>query len=329
MTSLKDIADQTGVSIRTVSRALKNQGYVDARVKARVHRVADSLGYRPNLAARRLRTGQSTEIGVILGSTDELHIAKLAAFEQTLREAGYGVFVNFLGPDRRRAIESLLDRQPAGCAMFPGWGESTEDSLVEFEQASLPTVLIDRPAPAHSPVASIRIDREIGVKEACRHLADTGRRRIAYLGPSSSNARNTGYRDVMADLGREPILIDTGDCSHLAQQERQGYQAVDAMLSLDPALDAIQVYSDVMAMGVLRRLHERGRSVPEDIAVIGFDDRSFASLATPPLSTVAQPNEDAGRSAARILLQRIQYQDPPPEGWNVCHSTRLVLRNST
>jgi LacI family transcriptional regulator len=322
MVSLKDIAQATGVSVRTVSRALKDNGYVADDVRRRVQAEADRLGYRPNLAARSLRTGQSHEIGVVMTTTDELHMAKLAAMELAFREAGFGVQVTFdAGEQPTDRLGTILRLQPAGVVLFGRSDADVAADVARLSEAGIPHMCVDA-GPAD--IDAVRIDREQGVCEAVAYLLERGRRRVAYLGPEVGG-RLSGYRRAMRAAGQPERVIPTGagGC-----QFEAGQAAAERMLQQTARVDAVQVYTDVMAAGVLDALHRRGLRVPEDVAVVGFDDRQAASLMHPPLTTVAQPNQAVGRAVAERLLAKIHDEDAPADGWSVLVSTELVVRAS-
>ncbi|HUT23545.1 MAG TPA: LacI family DNA-binding transcriptional regulator [Sumerlaeia bacterium] len=336
MASLKHIAQAAGVSVRTVNRALKNDGYVAESTRKRVLRAARRLSYRPNLSARALKTGQSHEIGAVIGSAslDELHMEKMAAFERTLRAAGYCVHVLF-GPSRvgdkaevGDLLEALLGRRPAAAALFPQSGMPVADTVRDLQGARVPCVVLDPWEDVG--VDSVRIDRQQGVYEAVKHMAGRGRHRVAFLGgdPDKACARLPGYQRAVRELGLTPILVPPPG-EYTPDEYAWGRRSAEAFLALSPRPDAIQTFSDVMAMGFLAVLHERGIRVPEEVAVAGFDDRRIASFCWPPLTTVRQPNAKVGEAAAEILLAKIEGRPTPAGGWSRSFPTRLVIREST
>jgi DNA-binding LacI/PurR family transcriptional regulator len=324
--SLKHVATEAGFSIRTVKRALTDSGYVNPDTKARILDAASRLNYRPNLAARALKTGRSTEMGVVLTSIDELHMEKLAGFEHRLRQEGYSVHVLFAPAETSEAdvpevTNELLVRRPAGVAIFPGPHALSSGVAALLAEAGVPHVLLD---PRQGVSDAVFIDRPRGIQDAVHHLACQGRQRIAYLGPAD-RSRLDGYEAAIQSLGLTPIIIET----HGSAEDRAvTREAVECLLALDPRPQAVQVYSDVVATGVLAALHERAVRVPQDIAVVGFDDRHFAALTWPRLTTVAQPNREVGEAAAEILLRKLRGEPPPEGGWSRTLPTRLIVRDS-
>lgn len=319
--SLRDIAEAAGVSIRTVSRVLKGTGSTSAAARERVMVVSERLGYRPNLVARALRTGRTMEVGVVLGAVSELHMTKLRAFEEALREAGYSVFVLFgrrdaTGADpTRQAVDRLMQRAPSGVAFFLGTDLDVGAAVRAVESAGVPCVLLDSRGVSGD---SVEIGREDGVCRSVSYLAESGRKTIAYFG-SDDRTRLDGYERAMAELGRDPIVvINAGmDAAKL-----------DVLLELVPRPDAIQVSSDELALSVLAQFHARGIKVPDEMAVIGFDDRALTALSIPALTTLAQPNRDVGRAAAQVLIAKMGGEEPPETGWSQVLPMRLVVRES-
>jgi LacI family transcriptional regulator len=321
--TLKDVAHASGVSIRTVKRALSGVRYVNSKTRDRVLAVAARLKYEPNLGARSLKTGRSFEIGVMLTSMDELFMGKLEAFERTLRPEGYSVHVLFAPAETRAAdvpevATALMARRPAGVGLFPDYLEVVSSGVAErLNAAGIPTVVLD--SRRETSGDRVLVDRPQGVYEAMMHLAQTGRRRVAYLGPISDRSRLDGYEKAMRKLGQSPLLVP---------MHGTVAAAVEQLLSLQPRPDAVQTYSDVIAMDVLAALHRRGVRVPAEMAVVGFDDRAFASLSWPKLTTVAQPNADVGVAGAEILLARIAGRPAPGGRWVRTCPTCLVVRES-
>jgi LacI family transcriptional regulator len=250
-------------------------------------------------------------------------MAKLVAFERTLRRAGYSVHI-FFAPAETKATDvsevtnALMARRPAGVGLFHDYREVVAGGVVDrLSAAGIPTVVLDLRRDA--PGDGVLVDRPQGVYEAVMYLARTGRRHVAYLGPVSDRSRLDGYERAMLELGQPPLIIPMHGATEAA---------VDQLLSLQPRPDAVQTYSDVVAMDVLAALHKRGVRVPAEMAVVGFDDRAFAAFSWPKLTTVAQPNADVGAAGAEILLAQIAGQTAPDGRWIRSCPTRLVVRES-
>lgn len=329
MATLKDISNRVGVSIRTVNRALKDDGYVKAEVRERVLTVARELGYRPNRMARALRTRRGYEVLVLTSSTDELQMSKISGLEERLRRDGY--FTSLLmvpGGDgiAREIVGEITSRSPAGIVLFGDAGGLRGELMAHVLKDDAAYVFIGD----HSGFDSVDIDRQRGVYDAVNYLAGRGCRRIAYLafGAASDNSnqtRLTGYYRAMAELSLKPTLF--GSDRGLDQFEG-GRSAAGMVLGGEPAVDAVLCYTDAMAMGLMAGLSARGVRVPERLRVVGFDGRSAGAWASPPLTTVEQPNRELGAVAAEIILRKIRGEAVPSEGWSKRLPTKLVVRET-
>jgi len=328
MATLKDIATACGVSIRTVTRALKENGYVAQPLKDRVRAEAQRLGYRPSRIARSLKTRQSFEVAVVLWNADELHLAKIAGLEHALRAHGYTVNILYASgrpgaeDDIPAPVEELLHHRPAAVAAFAGPRFDKQADGPRLEEASIPFVVFDVYDPG---VDSVRVDRPQGVREAVLYLGRQGHQRIAYLGCAADVNRLQGYHAAMGELGLVPQLLELPDDRGRFDGARE-FAATFARLEDRPT--AVQAYSDETALGFLAGLQAQGVRVPEDVALVGFDNRMAAGWASPPLTTVAQPNWEVGQAAAEILLAKIAGTPPPAGGWSRSVPTRLVVRES-
>ncbi|MBN1670829.1 MAG: LacI family DNA-binding transcriptional regulator [Kiritimatiellae bacterium] len=362
MAHLKDIAEAAGVSIRTVSRVLKNNGYVAAGKRERIEQIAKKLGYRPNRIAQSLRTQRSYHVGFIVRSANELHAQKVVAFSQVLRHAGYLVDALFEGAEDFPAacaefIGELGNWNPAGMAFLPGTNRGLRPLVRRLEADGMPYIAMDTEEPG---VDAVRVDRERGVYEGVRYLAGKGRERIAYLGAKTDTNRLGGYTRALAELKRKPVFIPidprapkyreqavlpAGQASdRIADRETieflvhqrgmqlthflAGRDAARAFAAMTPRPDAVQAFSDVVASGFLAGLMDLGIAVPAEVAVVGFDNRLAASLCWPPLTTVAQPNWEVGVAAAEILLKKMAGEPRPKGGWTTRIPCRLIVRES-
>lgn len=313
MATLRDIAQRVGVSVRTVSRALSGTGYVKSDLREKVQQTARDLGYAPDPVARSLRLGRTQEVVAIAVTVDELHMARIAGLEHHLRGHGYSTGIQMVSEDELAApdrfVATLNPRRPAGVVIASRVGLDVDPLCGALSKAGVRFVVIDsltdRPA--------VRIDRAAGVAEAVRYLVGAGRRTIVYVGPEASIDRISGYRRAADEALLASHLFDPGD------EYRRG---VPELLRRFPGVDAIQAYSDERALELLAGLHDAGVRVPDDVAVVGFDDRWAARYAWPPLTTVAQPSRAVGEAAARFLLATDQAS------CDVALPTTLVIRES-
>ncbi|MEW5815015.1 MAG: LacI family DNA-binding transcriptional regulator [Spirochaetota bacterium] len=330
MATLKEIAEATHVSIRTVSRALNDSGYVNPQKKVKILTVAEKLMYRPNRIAKSLRMQKSFEIIVVTGSLDELHIAKLAGLEQAMREAGYSVSMLFLNHQDESVKEKYYDREliheidyrhPAALALLAFPDNEIIPWVRYLNGNNIPYIVFDTSA----QVDTVRIDRTYGIYSAVMYLAEKGKKRIAYLGPRVNDTRTAGYRQAMEELKQKPIFL------RIEQAEIGQFDPAPGLsryLQMKERPDAVQAYSDEVAMKFMSKLHDLSIKIPLELSVIGFDNRWAAALSWPRLTTVAQPNYKLGIASAEILLRKIRGETPPKEGWSRILPTELIIRDS-
>lgn len=338
MSTLKEIARRAGVSIPTVSRVLsgKHKGTLPAmakRVEA-VRRIAEELQFRPNVTARSLRMQKSFEITTVLYTADELHMGRLAGIEEVIRPTEYHLNCIFdktveSPASWENVLRELKWRRPAGVIFFGGWLTPNRDTTLarEMLREEIPYIMIDS---FEKDIDAVQIDRSQGVYEAVMYLAATGRKKIAFLLITSSSEANLlapqrqhGYLRAIQQLKREPIFIN------IESYDPAVCRAAGVQLAKSGDLpDAVQAQSDCVAAAFMTGLYEMGIRVPQQIAVVGFDDRMLATYTSPPLTTVAQPEREAGRIAAEILLQKISGIPAPTSSWSRTIPTRLVVRES-
>ncbi|QJT02006.1 LacI family transcriptional regulator [Streptomyces asoensis] len=333
--TLEDVARQSGVSKSTVSRVINGEARVRTEVVDRVRRVISELGYVPNQAARQLVTHRTNAVAVVAAQPenrlfiDPFFDLLLRGIRRELALHGAQAVLLFLEEpdDYARVADYLGGGHVDGAILFP---LRPGDRLAEIiDRLGLPAVFGGRPLlrdgdPERPGQAHVDGDNRGGARLAVQHLVALGRRRIATVaGPydqeNSAVDRLAGYRDVLRDAVSPP-LVERADYTR-----QGGADAMAALLDRHPDLDAVFVASDLMASGALQTLRERGRRVPEDVAVVGFDDlTSIAETTDPPLTTVHQDIEEMGRLMARLLLAR----EDAPDGPSVIVPTRLVRRAS-
>ncbi|MEU6676319.1 LacI family DNA-binding transcriptional regulator [Streptomyces sp. NPDC046925] len=310
--TLEDVAHRAGVSKSTVSRVINGEPRVRAAVAERIREAVDELGYVPNQAARSLVTRRNNAVAVVVTEpqnrlfVDPYFNCLLRGIRQELvRQGAQPVLLFIEEPDDYPRVGNFLGGGHVDGALL--FSLRTDDPLPAMvDHMGLPAVFGGRPADdsdhrSHT-YTYVDADNRGGAREAVRHLLSLGRRRIATVtGPlnqASAIDRLDGYRDMLPDA--PPRLIAEGDFTL-----RGGADAMTVLLDRCPDLDAVFVASDLMASGALRVLRERGRRVPEDVAVVGFDDlASIAEATEPPLTTVHQDIEGMGRLMAQLLFRR-------------------------
>ncbi|MGW6920723.1 LacI family DNA-binding transcriptional regulator [Streptomyces sp. NPDC054950] len=356
--TLEDVARQSGVSKSTVSRVINGEARVRAEVVDRVRRVISELGYVPNQGARQLVTHRTNAVAVVAAQPenrlfiDPFFDLLLRGIRRELALHGAQAVLLFLEEpdDYARVADYLGGGHVDGAILFSLRPGDRHDRLAEIiDRLGLPAVFGGRPLlrdgdPVRPGQAHVDGDNRGGARLAVQHLVALGRRRIATVtGPydqeNSAADRLAGYRDVLRDTGA-PHLVERADYTR-----QGGADAMAALLDRHPGLDAVFVASDLMASGALQTLRERGRRVPEDVAVVGFDDlTSIAETTDPALTTVHQDIEEMGRLMARLLLAREDTpdgspqrtsdgpsdgpSDGAPDGPSVIVPTRLVRRAS-
>ncbi len=327
MATLKDIAKITGVSIKTVSRAVNNSGYVRSELKARILQEARRIGYVSNRAARKLRSQESDEIYVVSWDMDELFVRKFTAFEEKIRKAGYQVIlVSMHEKDsgyKEKILKQIILEKPLGVLLLTGRFYNIGATLQQLRTAGINCLQLDTQTPQ---TEGIYIDRGAGVYDAVKMLAARTSGKIGYLGISNREhdwTRLEGFRRAIVEVGREAAEIFPPSMDSIYEAG----VAAAAML-VEHKLSAVQVYSDLLAMGVLYGLSVLGVRVPDDILVVGFDDRDYSAYASPPLTTIRQPNDECGAMAAKVMLELIAGN---MDAVSKCYviPTRLVERAST
>lgn len=323
--AMTDVAKLAGVSHQTVSRVLNDHPNVKEQTRLRVRAAIAELGYRPNRAARALVTGRSQLIGVVARNSMLYGPASmLTEFEQAAADAGFAVSVSSVRELDRdsisQVVERHLDQRVAGLVVIAQVASATE-ALAEIP-AEVPVVFIDGdPAAGRSLVT---VDQVAGARAAVRHLLEAGHETVWHVsGPTDwfdSAGRIQGWRQTLQEAGREVPPLLSADWS-----AAEGYRA-GQMLARMPEVTAVFAANDHLALGVLRALHERGRRVPHDVSVIGFDDVPEASYFIPPLTTVRQSFGDVARAALTLLLGQMKAE--PGAADTVIVPAQLVVRES-
>lgn len=329
--TLKQVAEVSGVSVRTVSNVVNGFHYVAPETRQRVQTAIDALGYRPNAAARSLRTGRTGLLALVVPELTQPYFAELArAVVRHATAAGYTVVLDQTDADRDRELDLLSD-QPRR-TMFDGLilNPLTLTSADIPEHPARPIVLLGERAIASS-ADHVHIDNVAAARAATQHLIDLGRKRVAVIGtqdiPSGQSARLRlqGAMLALAEAGlpAHPDLLHPAN----SYTREAGYRAMLDILGTGRPVDAVFCFNDTMAIGTLRALREHGVRVPDDVAVAGFDDIEEGRFSAPPLTTI-RPDKDAiARIAVERLVARIGGQGG--EGHEIEVGFDLVVREST
>ncbi|HEX5997355.1 MAG TPA: LacI family DNA-binding transcriptional regulator [Jiangellales bacterium] len=305
--SIKEVARQAGVSLGTVSNVLNRPEVVSPATRQRVLDAIAELGFVRNDSARQLRAGRSRTVAiVVLDVSNPFFTDVVRGAESVVEAAGGMVMVCNSGEDparERRHLDLLEEQRVRGVLVTPV-NAGRQPRLERFVERGIPVVLVDRGA-GHANQCSVAVDDVLGGRIAAAHLAERGHRRIAFVGgplPLRQVAdRLNGATAALAEHDvAPPHVVETRHLSVSA-----GRDAADEITAL-PAGNrptAIFCANDLLALGVLQGLIACGLRVPEDMAVMGYDDIEFAAAAAVPLSSVRQPREELGRTAAQLLLE--------------------------
>lgn len=306
--NIQDVAKRAGVSIATVSRVLNGRDHVNEDVIARVRAAAQELQYQPSRAARALRANQATILGLLITDIQNpFFTALVRGVEDVAQRNGYSLILCNSDEDpqkERRYIEVLCAERVAGVIIAPT--REQQHSFKLFSKHNIPVVAVDRRI-KDSETDVVLVDNVRGAREATAHLIANGYRRIGIIsGPISTTTgreRLEGYRLALqeADIEPDPALERIGSF-----KEESGRQRTYELLDLVKPIDALFVANNLMTLGALAALHECKLCIPDDIALVGFDEMPWASLQTISLTTVTQPVYEIGSTAALRLFQRLQ-----------------------
>ena len=328
--SVKDVAARAGVSVGTVSNVLNRPDKVSPDTVKRVQAAIDALGFVRNDAARQLRAGHSRSIGLVVLDVGNPFFTDVArGAERRAAENDLSILLGNSDDDASREARylDLFEQQRVhGVLITPV--DDVADRLERLRERGIPAVLVDRPSDGGG-FSSVAVDDVGGGYLAVRHLLDTGRRRIAFVGgpPTTRQVsdRLAGARRAVAEEPDAALeVIETAALTVLegraAGENLRGRAASDRP-------DAVFAANDLLAMGVLQALVMLGSiSVPDDIAIIGYDDIDFASAAVVPLSSIRQPSELIGQRAVELLLGAIDGGRPAEQ---VTFQPELIVRHST
>lgn len=330
---MKDIADDLGVSVITVSKALHNQSDISAETRARVLKRAGELNYKPNYAARALVTGRTHMIGLVVPDlVHSFHSEIAKGLAGVLRKSGYSLVISSSEESQQveeQAVEQLLARRVDALLIA-----STQWSAASFQrltEANIPFVLIDRSIPGVKASFVGVDDRLVGFM-ATEHLLDIGCRIIGHIGGvhiSPARGRLQGYKQALSEHGITPdpdytVMLNTLD--ELAHGV--GYESAKKLLSCNPRPDGIFCFSDAIAIGAMGAILDAGLRIPEDVALVGCSNLHYDPFLRVPLSSVDQQSVAIGRRAARLAISLVESDSKvPPKA--ILLEPKLIVREST
>jgi len=332
--SMRDVARLAEVSVGTVSNVLNFPDRVSGTTSRRVEQAVEKLGWVPNESARQLRAGRSRSIGMVVMDIANPFFTDVAKGAEDLLYGGqYSVQIgnSDSNSDRELTLLERFEQQRVGGVLFAPIDDSAE-RVLRLRQRGIPVVIVDRVGTG-SDFCSVGVDDLSGGWLAGWHLLDQGHRRLAFIGGPSSLAQVRDRR-----RGIEMAVEQAGDASLLAVSTpalslEAGVTSAGEIAAL-PEVErptAVFAANDLVAIGLLQGFVTAGLRVPEDMAIIGYDDIAFAAAAAVPLSSVRQPREDIGRKSAELLVSEIEAAEGPvPHRHETIRFTpQLVVRRST
>lgn len=331
LATMKDVARLAGVSTSTVSHVINNNRFVSDSVREKVEQAIKALNYAPSALARSLKLKQTRTIGMLVTTSSNPFYAEVVrGVEDSCYERGYSLILcNTAGDEERmnRSLETLMQKRVDGLLMM-----CTETHLPSADilsrYPSVPMVMMDW-APFEGRGDIIQENAQLGGELATRHLIERGYKHIACItGPldkSPAQMRLEGFHKAMADAGL-PVpanYVVNGDFEF-----EGGFNAMNALLALATPPEAVFASNDAMAVGVYHALYQAGLRIPQDVAVMGYDDIELARYLTPPLSTVHQPKDALGQLAIDTLIYRLN-EDPDASQVTLVLTPELMPRGSS
>jgi len=326
--TMKEVAVEANVSIATVSRVLAGGNNVAKEVRQRVLEAVRNLDYHPNRLARDLRAGLRKLVGVIVPDLQNPFFPSVVhGVEEVLYAAGYTLVLGHSdGVAEREQSHMMVLRGEgaAGLILIPDNGPGANYDLLKG--GDIAVVAVDR-VPKGLQVDLVTTSNRTGTREATAHLLSHGHRRIGFIGGpenvSTAEERLAGYQEALRSA---QVPIQDSLIIHSDLRQAGGAAAMVRLIELPNPPGAVLIANNLMTLGALQTIHERRLRIPEEVAVIGFDDMPWATSLNPPLTAIAQPVEEIGRTAAQMLLER--FREPHRIARQVVLPTRLIVRSS-
>ena len=327
--NIKMVAQYAGVSEATVSRVLNNNPTVSEEFRARTLKAIEKLGYQPNRVARRLRASSSDVLGLIVSDIENPFFTSVVrGVEDTAQAAQKSVILcnSDENPAKLKNYLKIMESERVAGLIIAPTSMKDGESLHRLTQLGIPIVLLDRQVD-NFEFDSVLVDNVRGAFTGVKHLIDLGYERIAMIGgtPALSNARDRyqGYRNALkaAGLNIDERLIKEGNF-----KIESGYRLAKELVHASNPPQAIFIANNLMTLGAVRALRELNICVPDDLAIVSFDDTPWANELTPPLTVVSQPTYQLGQTATQLLLNRLAKSDAPFQT-AILH-THLIVRKS-
>jgi LacI family transcriptional regulator len=326
--TVKEVAKYAGVSAASVSRALSGSAGVRDAVRSRILEAAQNLSYRPNRAARDLRVRSSRAVGVLIPDIENPFFTSLVCgIEEVLGKTDFSLLLASYNesPEKEARRLEVFRADGVGGLIFAA-SRAPSGLYAELAGAGIPLVAVSRDI-ARLPVDHVTVANQDGAYAATSHLVQLGHKRIALInGPlvfTTARDRQAGYKNALREAG---MTVDERLIVHGAFKQSAGYASMRQLLDLPDPPSAVFAASNLLTLGALQAIHELNLSIPDEIAIVGFDEMPWAMSLRPPLTTVAQPAFEVGRTAAELLLARLR--DPSLPRRQVVLETTLIVRSS-
>ena len=330
MSSIKEVAQEAGVSTATVSHVINNTRFVSDEVRLRVNQAIERSRYYPNAHARSLASGKSKIIGLVISDIANPFFPDLVkAIEEAAFERGYDTVLSNTNYDTERTshyVQRFIERQVAGVAVMTS--EMSKALIDELAHRKVPVVFLDV-GTTGLQMSNLQIDYEAGIEQAILHLVALGHRRIAYISGKidirSSRRRLEAFKRTIKQLFPDsPELIYYGNFK-IEGGRRAAHEIFTTQKSDLPT--AVVAANDLTAIGAISEFEAAGLNVPRDVSIVGFDDIDFAALTKPALTTVSLPRDELGRRAVEMLINALE--NPTEQGTEIRIPTNLIIRGST
>jgi len=325
MTSIKDVAKAAGVSTATVSRVLANNAPIRPETRERVMQAVADLNYRPNLIARSLRAQKSAKIGLVVSDIRNPFFTAIGrAVEDTAYEQGYSVLMcnTDENPEKERLYLNILhDENVAGVIFSP-----TQQFYARAENfhSKIPFVIIDRQVNTRE-ADMVLLDNISAAYELTSHLLANGYHKIAGLFGNASTTgkeRQHGFQEALSEQGLTPAAVH-----FIEPRIKHGYEKTRELLTQTEHPDAIFTSNSLLTAGAFQAIRDCDMTVPDEVALVGFDETTWGALVNPPITVIAQPTTEIGRTATELLFQRISEPERAPK--TVIMKGKLLVRGSS
>ena len=312
--TIKDLAAQTGYAVATVSRVLNNHPNVSEKARAVIMEAVEESGFQLNANAKQLKQQHATSILVVVkGTANELFSEQVEAIQSRMAQTQYPLLVDYLDEDAnevRRALQLCREKKPLGILFLGGNIQSFRE---DFGKIDIPCVVLtnDMSGLEFPNLSSVTVDDRLACRTAVDFLIDQGHRHIAIIGGEvdTSDVGRARYEGCLASFRSHELAFDTErDYCGVRFSYQDGYNAALDLMAQGHPFTALFTASDVMAVGAMRALHEKGLRVPEDVSVMGFDGLAVSSFLVPQLSTVKQPAQQMALRGVEILIAQIEGQ---------------------